>query len=398
MSRWPGVLPYGRQYVDDADIAAVNQVLRGDFLTTGPAVEGFEQAFAAVVDAPYAVACSNGTTGLHIALQGLGVTEGDTVIVPSVTFMATANAARYCGAEVVFADVDPTTGIMRPSDLEAALKRATGPVKAVMIVHLAGQTGDLPEISRIAKAAGAFLVEDACHAVGTVAHGAKVGATPFSDACVFSFHPVKTIACGEGGMVTTRDPELAARMARLRAHGIERRPDEYRNRALALSPAGTPNPWYHEMHELGNNYRLDDISCALGLSQLKKLAWFAERRRALTARYDAALTVLAPWVLPTVKLPANDPVLHLYVVRIDYAGLGTDRASFMAALKEHGVGTQVHYIPVHHQPYYTERQGTIDLPGADGYYAACLSLPLFIGMSDEDVDHVVASLSALTKR
>jgi UDP-4-amino-4,6-dideoxy-N-acetyl-beta-L-altrosamine transaminase len=377
-------LPYGRQSIDESDIEAVCEVLRGDWLTTGPAVSDFERAFELAVGAKHAVGCSNGTAALHLALAGLDIGPGDVCIVPAVTFMATANAALYCGAEVVFADVDPETGLMTPELLKQAISSSDGPIKAVLPVHLAGQIGDMPALRDIASREGALVVEDACHAVGSQARNSLAGDCRDSDAAVFSFHPVKTIAAGEGGMVTTNDPMLADRMRRLRSHGIERAAD--------MLERGADEPWWHEMQALGWNYRLSDIQAALAHSQLKRLPRFKARRRELAQFYDAALSGASPHIEPLKRVSQCDPCLHLYPVRIDFDSAGVDRVRVMERLREASIGTQVHYIPVPDQPYYRQRYGSKCLPGASAYYGHTLSLPLFYGMSDSDPARVVAAL------
>lgn len=381
-----GFLPYGRQTIEDDDIAAVAEALRGDFLTTGPTVEAFETAFAEKVGARHAIAVSNGTATLHLAMLALGVGEGDTCIAPSVTFLATANCARYVGAEVVFADVDPDSGLMTPETLADALDRAGDrKVKAVLPVHLRGDVCDLPALKALADARGAVLVEDAPHALGSIAtfDGAAhpVGDGAYSSFASFSFHPVKTLATGEGGMLTTNDAALADRARRLRSHGMVR-------------PAGG-DPWWYEMPELGFNYRIPDVLCALGLSQLTKLDRFVARRRELTALYARLLPERAPKARLATSPAHSDPALHLLTVLIDFEGLGLTRRAVVEALKAKGVGTQVHYIPVHRQPYYVSRQGLADLPGADAWYARCLTLPLFPAMTDGDVERVVDALATL---
>jgi UDP-4-amino-4,6-dideoxy-N-acetyl-beta-L-altrosamine transaminase len=408
------VLAYGRQQLDADDIAAVVRVLEGDWLTGGPEVAGFEQEFAAAIAVPYAVACSNGTAGLHMAAYAAGLGPGTSAVVPSLTFLATANCARYQGAEVVFADVDPDSGLLTPETLESALARArsTGapPPRAVLPVHLNGQTCDMVGIARVARAHGLTVIEDACHAVGTIGDGPgaeadPVGACRHSAMTVFSFHPVKTITSAEGSMVTTADAGLAERLRLFRNHGMERDPAHFTIRDQGFGPDGEPNPWYYEMAEPGFNYRLTDIGCALGRSQLKKLARFAAARRRLAALYGAALAPLAPLVRPVPRNNWCDPVLHLYAVLIDFAAAGTDRGTVMRRLKDLGVGTQVHYLPVHRQPYYRQRvalraqtegggeaAGALDLPGADAYYARCLSLPFHPGIADADVGRVAAAL------
>jgi len=379
------ILPYGRQTIEDDDIAAVVEALKADFLTTGPTVEAFETAFAEKVGARHAVACANGTAALHLAMLALEVQPGEVVIAPAITFLATANCARYVGAEVVFADVDPLSGLMTPQTLAEALTRVGDRrLRAVLPVHLRGDAADLPGLAALAGDAGAVLVEDAPHALGTTMTfgnvAERVGDMRHSAMATFSFHPVKTIATGEGGMVTTNDPALAARLRVMRSHGMVR-------------PEGSES-WWYEMAEPGFNYRLPDILCALGLSQLAKLDRFAARRRALATAYETALAPLAPLVRIAARPAWSDPVLHLMCVLIDFEAAGRTRRQVTEALKAKGVGSQVHYIPVHRQPYYRDRYGDLALPGAEAWYARCLSLPLYPGMADDDVAKVVAALKA----
>jgi UDP-4-amino-4,6-dideoxy-N-acetyl-beta-L-altrosamine transaminase len=393
-------LPYGRQQIDEADIDAVTDVLRSDWLTTGPAVERFETNLAQRVGARFAVSCNSGTAGLHLACLALDLGPGDAAIVPSITFLATANAVRMTGADVVFADVDPDNGLLTPADLADAFARAEAAglrVKAVFLVHLAGQCPDMAALSAIARARGAALVEDACHAIGTYhacpdGSAAPVGACRLTDLAIFSFHPVKTIACGEGGAVTTNDPALAERMARLRSHGMSREPDAFQNRDLALDAEGAANPWYYEMAEIGWNYRLSDIHAALAASQLAKLDRFIEERRAIAQRYDDMLAPLGRLAAPIRRGRGCLPAWHLYVVLVDFEALGVERAAVMTELKAAGIGTQVHYIPVHRQPYYRDRAPGLMLAGAEEYYRRTLSLPLFVGMTPADVRRVVGAL------
>ncbi len=392
----PRMLPYGRQSIDDSDIAAVAAVLRGDFLTTGPAVPAFEEKFAEAVGAPHAIACSSGTAALHIAAVAAGLGPGTAAIVPAVTFLATANAPRLAGAEIVFADVDPDSGLMRAGDMEDAIERAARSgldVRAALPVHLGGQTVDLEAIAAVAAREGLCLIEDACHAIGTRYGGHTVGSGAHSAMTAFSFHPVKTIAMGEGGAVTTRDAALAERLRRLRNHGMVRDATAFECEEQAFGADGQPNPWYYEMPEIGLNYRASDIHCALGLSQLSRLPQFVAKRRDLVARYDALLSATNLPVRRTSVREGVDACWHLYAVLIDFAVAGRDRSSVMKALGELGVGTQVHYIPLHLQPYYRRRYGALSLPGAERYYAGCLSLPLFPQMEASDVDRVVASLA-----
>jgi UDP-4-amino-4,6-dideoxy-N-acetyl-beta-L-altrosamine transaminase len=381
-----GFLPYGKQTIEDDDVAAVAEALRGDFLTTGPTVEAFETAFAAKVGAEHAIAVSNGTATLHLAMLALGVGEGDACVAPSTTFLATANCARYVGAEVVFADVDPDSGLMTPDTLARALNGAPGKrVKAVLPVHLRGDVCDLPALKAMASASGAVLVEDAPHALGSIGTfgGVEhpVGDGAYSAFASFSFHPVKTLATGEGGMLTTNDAALAARARLLRSHGMVRQPGG--------------DPWWYEMPELGFNYRIPDVLCALGLSQLAKLDRFVARRRALTALYGELLAQRAPRVRLATSPSHSNPALHLLTVLIDFEAEGLSRRTVVESLKAQGIGTQVHYIPVHRQPYYVKRQGLADLPGADAWYARCLTLPLYPSMTDGDVERVVGALAQI---
>lgn len=391
-------LPYGRQWIDDDDVAAVVRALRSDYLTTGPEIPAFEGEFAAASGVDHAVACSNGTTALRLVSHALGLGAGDAAIVPAITFLATANAPASLGARIVFADVDPTTGLMTAETFEEALAHAAGPVKAAFPVHLAGRPAPMEALADIACAHGVHLIEDACHALGTTwtdAGGAerRVGDCAFSMAATWSFHPVKTIACGEGGMITTRDAGLAATMRRMRSHGMVREPEDFQARDMAFDER-VPNPWWYEMPEPGWNDRLPDINAALGRSQLAKLPFFARRRRALVALYRDALRALAPHVSVPADGAGVDAVHHLMNVLIDFEGIGRARRAVMERLRMRGVGSQVHYIPVHRQPHYRALDPDRRLPGADAHYAKTLSLPLYPAMADGDVARVVDALAA----
>ncbi len=402
-------LSYGRQSIDDQDVAAVAGVLRSEFLTTGPVVPAFEAAVAEAVGAPDAVACSSGTAALHLAALVLDLAPGDRAIVPSLTFVATANAVRYAGAEVVFADCDPETALMGPEHLDQALARAqagaagSGTLTAVFPVHMAGQCTAPEEIAGLAERHGLRVVTDACHALGTRYGGADgrataVGACRHEDMAVFSFHPLKTVTMGEGGVITTPDPAAARRLRRLRSHGLEREPSSFLAHDRGFASDGAANPWYYELQELGFNYRASDIHCALGRSQMEKLSRFVERRRALVVHYDSLLVGLAPTVRPVGRAPNCAPAWHLYGVLIDFAALGLDRATVMTALRGQGIGTQVHYVPVHQQPYYRDRYGALELPGTEAYYARCLTLPLHPSMAESDVERVVDALTQIVTR
>ncbi len=389
-------LPYGRQQIGDDDIAAVTEVLRGDALTTGPKVAAFEQALGQATGASHAVACSSGTAALHLATMALDLGPGDKVMVPALTFLATANMVRMSSAEVVFADVDPATGLMGAQELAAAMARERlETVKAVFAVHYAGQCAAPDELAAVAK--GLPVVADSCHALGTTyGKDGRAGDCRHAMMETFSFHPVKTIAAGEGGAVTTNDGTLAERLRRLRDHGMTRKAGSFVREDLARDGEGGANPWYYEMAELGLNYRLSELHCALGLSQLGKLETFCATRRALAARYDEKLVPLAPLVRPLGRVANCDPAWHLYVARIDFAALGLERAAVMARLTEAGIGTQVHYLPLHMQPYYRDRYGELSLPGAEAFYRQVLSLPLFPDMKEEEVDYVIEALGKIT--
>ncbi|MEM7568915.1 MAG: UDP-4-amino-4,6-dideoxy-N-acetyl-beta-L-altrosamine transaminase [Pseudomonadota bacterium] len=375
-------LPYGRQAIDDADIDAVTQVLKSDWLTTGPAVGRFEDALREKLGAPHAVAVANGTAALHCAYMALGIGPGDTVIVPAITFVATANAVRMTGADVVFADVDPDTGLMTPQTLEDALGCCHGAVKAVTVVHLGGQPVDLEAIAQSCQSRGLLLIEDACHAIGSTYKSSRIGDCTYSDAATFSFHPVKTIAMGEGGAVTTRDADVGAKIKRLRHHSLEAGDD----------------PWLRTMPELGYNYRACDMQCALGASQLSKLADFTLIRQALVEQYRVTLGALdTPVSLNPLKVDTQ-PCFHLAQAIIDFDALDISRAEVMAGLEAAKIGTQVHYYPVSAQPYYTDLYGVTDTPGAWSYYDKTLSLPLHTGMSLAEVNFVCRTLQSVLTR
>ncbi len=394
-------LPYGRQVVDDADIAAVVEVLRSPWLTTGPAVAAFEADIMSATGAAHAVVCANGTAALHLAALALGLGPSDTAIVPAITFAATANAVRYTGADVVFADVDPDTGLARAADFEAALaiaRKAGRTVRAMFPVHMAGQCERLDEIAAVARRNGLAVVEDASHALGTAYRETRIGDCSYSDMTTFSFHPVKTITTGEGGAVTTRSPELAEKLRLLRSHGIEREPARMHRPELAFDASGAPNPWYYELHELGFNYRICDIQAALGSSQMKKLAAFVAQRARIVACYDRLLSPLVPHLRMMGRVKQVTPSWHLAVALIDFVAIGKSRAELMAWLKKTGVGTQVHYVPVPYQPYYASREFGTAYPGAAAWYDRCLSLPLFPAMSESDAERVAGALIEAIQR
>jgi len=376
--------PYGRQTIDDDDIEAVVAALRSPLLTCGPLVARFEAALAAWLGAPHATACASGTAALHLIYAALGIGEGDEIITTPITFSATAAAAYYVGASVRIADVDPRTGNLTAASVEPLITPRT---RAIVPVHLAGLPADIDELTELARRRGLRIVEDACHALGASYRGQLVGAGG-SDAVVFSFHPVKHITTGEGGALIVRDPDIQRRLERLRQHGIERDP-----RRLD-APAG---PWVYEVQELGWNYRLSDIACALGLAQLGKLAGFLAARRRLAAHYRAELARAfgGDGVAPPVELADRESACHLFAVAIDFERFGTTRARVMQALAAADIGTQVHYIPLLHHPLHARRcpdELGRPRPGTDHYYARTLSLPLYPALTPDDASRVVGEL------
>lgn len=381
-------IPYGRQYIDEADERAVLETLRSDFLTQGPAVERFERALADFTDATYATAVSNATAALHLACLAADLGPGDVLWTSPNTFVASANCGRYCGATVDFVDVDPVTYNLRAESLREKLveARRTGRLpKVVVVVHFSGQSCDMKEIGALALEYGFTLIEDASHAIGGSYQGSKVGSCAYSDMTVFSFHPVKIVTTCEGGAITTRSKELHSRLARLRSHGITRSPELMRRK-----PEG-PAGWYYEQIDLGFNYRLSDLHAALGISQLGKIELFIERRHALADRYDRLLGEL-PLILPR-RIEDRRSSLHLYVVQVDPDRTRRTRAEIYERMRAASIEVNVHYIPVHTQPYYRDlgfRDG--QFPVAETYYSRALTLPLFYSMSDSDQDRVVSTL------
>ncbi len=374
----PDFLPYGRQSIDEDDIAAVVEVLRSDFVTTGPAVRRFEQALCEYVGVHRAVAVSSGTSALHTAYFAAGLGEGDEIITSPLTFAATANAALYLGATVRFVDVEPATGTIDPDRIEEAITDRT---RLIVPVDFAGHPADYDGVGRIARSHGLTVVADAAHSLGAVLRGRRVGT--LADISIASFHPVKAITTAEGGAVLTDAAEFADRAERFRTHGIVRDPQ-------MLQREG---PWFNEMHDLGFNYRLSDVHCALGLSQLRKLDRFIARRRQIADLYTGALAGIEGLELPTVR-DGVEPAWHLYVVRVVEPSL---RRPLVEALHGAGVGVQVHYIPVHYHQYYQKlgyRRDTC--PIAEDFYARAMSLPMFPAMTDDDVHRVVdACVSSL---
>jgi UDP-4-amino-4,6-dideoxy-N-acetyl-beta-L-altrosamine transaminase len=385
------MIPYGRQSLDQADVDAVVAVLQSDWLTQGPMIERFEQALAERCQADFAVAVCNATAALHIACLAAGLGPGDRLWTTPNTFLASANCGRYCGAEVDFVDIDPLTWNLDAYALKAKLEAAedTGTLPKVLVaVAFSGQSCDMRMIAELAERYGFTVIEDASHAVGASYAGRPVGCGDFAAMTVFSFHPVKIITSGEGGMVLTNRRDLAERLQRLRSHGMTRDP--------AQMTESSHGPWYYQQIELGFNYRITDLQAALGLSQLNKLDDFIERRRELAARYDRLLTYL-PLTLPSPQ-PEAESAWHLYVVRLQLDRISLGHRQVFEGLRAAGVGVNLHYIPVHLQPYYRDlgfAEG--DFPQAERYYEEAISLPLFPLLSDEQQDYVVEQLRRLTE-
>ncbi len=385
------MINYGKQWVDEDDIAAVVAVLKSDFLTQGPKVLEFENALAAYVGAEYAVAVSNGTAALHLAVRALDINGYEGLTAPN-TFTASANCFLYNGLTPGFVDIDRRTYCMDAAELE---KQITPKTRVVIPVHFAGQPAEIETVDAVTKGKNIHVIEDASHAVGSkYGNGKMVGSCCYSDMATFSFHPVKTIATGEGGAVTTNDPELYQKLLLLRNHGITKDASKFVNPAHAAQPG----PWYYEMQELGFNYRLTDIQAALGLGQLKKIKRFIKRRREIVKRYNQVFKYVPFLTVPHEREDVFS-AFHLYVLQIDFDGINKSRTRVMQELREKGIGTQVHYIPVHLQPYYREHFGFKDgdFPVSEDYYNRCLSIPLYPKMSNDDIDHVIEAVAGLEK-
>lgn len=374
------MIPYGRQTIEDDDIDAVIEVLKSDYLTTGPKIAEFEKSVADYVGAKYAVAISNGTSALHAACFAAGIGPGDEVITTPITFAASSNCVLYCGGTPVFADIDPKTYNIDPDDIR---KKITDKTKAIIAVHLAGQPCDMDEIHKIAKENNLIVIEDGAHALGSVYKGKKVGS--LSDMTTFSFHPVKPITTGEGGMIVTDNEEFYKKMVLFRSHGITR--DE----AMMTRNDG---PWFYQQFDLGFNYRITDIQCALGCSQMKKLDRFLAKRKEIVLRYNEAFTDCENIVTPY-QLPETESGWHLYIVQVK----NCDRKQIFEALRDKGIGVNVHYIPVYMHPYYQEHgYEDVHCKNAEEVYSHIISLPLYPGLTEEQQSYVIDTLKSLCER
>lgn len=385
------VIPYGKQNITEADIQAVIETLRSDYLTQGPKIKEFEEAFANYVGAKYAVAVANGTAALHLNCLALGVQEGDKVITTPITFAASANCVRYCGGEVVFADIDPETYLLDINKVRALLEAAPkGTYKGIIPVDFAGRAVDLEAFRKLADEFGLWIIEDSCHSPGGYfidSQGQKqnCGNGKFADLAIFSFHPVKHIAAGEGGMITTNDEILYEKLLKLRTHGITKDESSYEN-SIAFAGGDSAYPaWYMEMQELGYNYRLTDFQAALGLSQLKRADEGLKRRRGIAEKYFDAFEEKE--FIKGQSGIVEGHAYHLYVMEVE------DRLGLYNYLREHKIFAQIHYIPTHLMPYYRQfgwREG--DMPKAETYYSHCVSLPMFPTLSNENQEFVINSI------
>jgi UDP-4-amino-4,6-dideoxy-N-acetyl-beta-L-altrosamine transaminase len=375
------IIPYGRQEITEEDIEAVARTLRSDYLTQGPAVGDFEKHFAEVVKAPFALAVANGTAALHLAALALGLKKGDKVLCTANSFVASANCILYAGADVEFVDIDPQHFCVSLPAIEAKLKaHPKGTFKGLVAVDFAGYPAVTREMKDLCDRHGLWILEDSCHALGAHRGPSVVGSCEFSDISIFSFHPVKHIATGEGGMITTSSPELYKKLSLLRTHGITKDPAQM---------SQVDGPWYYEMQELGFNYRMPDILCSLGLSQMKRLGSNLQRRQKIAETYQRELPQQVFWT------PVEKDVYHsyhLFTVQTDR------RKELFMHLREKGIHAQVHYIPIHTQPYYVARYGKGDFPVAENYYAKALSLPMFHGLKEDEQGYVIDTVKAFFKR
>lgn len=375
---------YGKQSIGQSDIDAVVEVLKSDFLTQGPAIEKFEKYVAEYCGVKYAVAVTNATSALHIACLAAGLGKGDVLWTSPITFTASANCGRYCGADVDFVDIDPSTYNMSVDELEKKLQKMAVKPKVVIPVHLAGQSCDMDKIYKLSQEYGFKVIEDASHAIGADYKSTKIGCCKYSDLTVFSFHPVKIVTTGEGGMVLTNDKELHEKLLLYRSHGI--------TRDTKLMTRLADGPWYYQQIELGFNYRMTDMQAALGYSQMQKVDEFVSRRRYLAKRYDELLKNINNIQLPYQNEDTNSS-WHLYVVRFDFSKINKTKQQIFAEMKDRGICLNLHYIPVHTQPYY-QKQGFKDgdFPNSEKYYEEAFTLPLYYSLTDEQQDYIVKNL------
>ena len=388
--------PYSSPHLSKEDFDSVIAVLEGQFLTQGPAVRQLEAALENLFSVKHAVVCNSGTAALHMAYKGLGLGPNAGLLTSPITFLATANAARMCNAPVQFADVDPIVGNVTIETIQAAAAKASFPIKIIAIVHLGGRPcADIEEINIFARSIGATVVEDACHAptaqyYSKDGHNFQIGSCAHSQAATLSFHAIKHITTGEGGVLLTQDQKLAEQARLLRSHGMVRDAGRMQNKKCSEAP------WYYEMHELGYNYRLSDLNCALAIHQIDRLKENIQRRAQIAEQYNTHLSGLRHITLPEIP----DPKIavhawHLYAPAFDFDSLGITRKKFMSRLSSHGIGSQVHYIPLYRQPYYRTNSDFSEFSGAESYYKQTLSIPMYFGLTDDDIGEISDCIKAL---
>ena len=389
-------LPYSRQNLDKSDINEVKKVLKSNFITQGPKILEFEKNFAKYVNSKYAVACATGTAALHMACQSLNISKDDNIITSPITFVASANCGEFVGAKTYFADIDHRNFCIDPVNLEKILKKKK--IKLVVVVHMTGHSADMQKIYSLKKKYDFKIIEDSCHALGGRYKNRKIGSCFFSDISTFSFHSVKPITTGEGGMITTNDKKIYRKLLKFRTHGIHKNSNEFSNKSMAFDNNGKPNMWYYEMSALGYNYRITDIQAALGNSQLKKINKFYKTRNEIAKIYNKGFSknplISTPKVFKDVK-----HAYHLYTIIIDFKKLKKTRNEVMLSLKKFNIGTQVLYIPVHLQPYYKKKYNYKlgDFPKAENYYKNCLSIPIFYGMKKKEINLVINKINNIIK-
>ena len=389
-------LPYSRQSIDKKDIYEVTKTLKKDFITQGPKIYEFEKNFAKYVKAKYAVACATGTAALHIACQSLKLGKGRNLLTSPITFVASANCAQFLGADTHFADIDLDNYCISPSSLEKILKNKK--IDIVVVVHMSGHPADLEGINNLKKKYDFKIIEDACHALGSSYKNKKIGSCFYSDISTFSFHPVKPITTGEGGMVTTNSEKIYKSLLKFRTHGIHKNKDDFFNKDMAYDKIGNVNQWYYEMSDLGHNHRITDFQSALGNSQLKKIDKFIQARRKIAKIYNNGFSKNKFIKVPKVN-PNTSHAYHLYTLLIDFKRINKSRNEIMKKLRDMNIGTQVLYIPIHLQPYYLKKYGFKigDFPNAENYYESCLSIPIFPNIQKREIDYVIDRINNLVQ-
>ena len=391
MSQRSRFLPYGRQTLDKKDINAVIKVLKKDYITQGPLITKFENAFSKYVGSKYAVSCSSGTAALHLSCLALGLKPGKKLVTSPISFVASANCGEFVGAKISFVDVDDKKFNLSTQKLEQKLKKEK--IDVVVVIHMAGHPADLRKLRELKKKYKFKLIEDACHALGGKYKKSKIGSCDYSDICTFSFHPVKNITTGEGGMITTNDKKIYEKLKQLRSHGINKSSNQFLNRKLAFDYNGKKNMWYYEMGHLGFNYRLTDFQSALGISQLRKINNIIKKKRIIAKLYDKKLSNNN-----LISIPAHQSDIihayHLYTIMVDFKKLGKTRNQVMEELRKKSIGTQVLYIPIHYQPYYYNKYKYKigSFPQSEKYYNNCLSIPIFPDLSRKEINHIIKTL------